>query len=99
MGAGASIGGYQDTIDECVSVLKDKDQIKDLWSEIDFNGNGYVSLAEIDKVGMFRECVGCWHVSLYSEIFIFCKLTSCVMSTDGSITRRYWKGSIQEFQQ
>ena len=65
MGAGASVGGYQDTIDACVSVLKDKDQIKDLWSEIDFNGNGYVSLAEIDKVGMFRECVGCWDVSLY----------------------------------
>ena len=50
MGAGASIGSYQTAIDQCVSVLKDRDQIKELWSDIDFNGNGYVSLAEIDKV-------------------------------------------------
>ena len=57
MGAGASIGSYQTAIDQCVSVLKDKDQIKELWSEIDFNGNGYVSLAEIDKVEMLCACV------------------------------------------
>ena len=56
MGAGASIGSYQTAIDQCVSVLKDKDQIKELWSDIDFNGNGYVSLAEIDRVNFLRTC-------------------------------------------
>jgi hypothetical protein len=39
-------------------VLKDKDQIKELWSEIDFNGNGYVSLAEIDKMVVQQALIG-----------------------------------------
>jgi len=58
MGAGASVGSYQDAIDQCVSVLKDKEQIRELWSEIDFNGNGYVSLAEIDKMVVEQATIG-----------------------------------------
>lgn len=50
MGAGASVGAYQASIDQCVALLKDKKAVKDLWTRIDFNGNGYVSLAEIDKM-------------------------------------------------
>ena len=104
MGAGASVGSYQDAIDQCVSVLKDKEQIRELWSEIDFNGNGYVSLAEIDKVGIvlcMRLCQWdsgmCHFVNFTYETIMFCNLTSCVISTDGSATGYYWKGFIQKF--
>ena len=32
-----------------VSVINDKDQLDAQWRSLDFNGNGIVSLAELDK--------------------------------------------------
>ena len=51
MGAGASIAdaGTAAAIEKCKALLA-KDKIRELWSRVDFNGNGYVSLAEIDKM-------------------------------------------------
>jgi len=31
------------------ALMQDRQQLKDLWSHMDFNGNGIISLAEIDK--------------------------------------------------
>ena len=31
-------------------IIKDKAKLHELWNRLDFNGNGIVSLAEIDKV-------------------------------------------------
>ena len=44
-------GKLKDEVDEANAILMDRKQIKKIWREVDFNGNGYVSLAEIDKVG------------------------------------------------
>ena len=43
-------GKLKDEVDEANAILMDRKQIKKIWREVDFNGNGYVSLAEIDKV-------------------------------------------------
>ena len=32
------------------AIIKDKAKMHELWNRLDFNGNGIVSLAEIDKV-------------------------------------------------
>jgi len=51
MGAGASIADASTAaaIEKCKALLA-PDKCRELWSRIDFNGNGYVSLAEIDKM-------------------------------------------------
>ena len=43
-------GKLKDEVDEANAILTNRKQIKKIWSQVDFNGNGYVSLAEIDKV-------------------------------------------------
>lgn len=56
MGAGASVkeevreatGGAEYTV--YAEKWKSKDKLVGLWKKLDFNGNGYVSLAEIDKL-------------------------------------------------
>ena len=35
---------------EALAVIKDKEQMKALWNQVDFNNNGIVSLAELDKL-------------------------------------------------
>ena len=101
MGAGASIGSYQTAIDQCVSVLKDKDQIKELWSEIDFNGNGYVSLAEIDKVTfsvhVSRAVLFAYKKILQQNTYDTPTHTWMNCLTDGSSTGSNWQGLIQKF--
>jgi len=51
MGAGASIkdADVSSAIEKCKDLLA-RDKCRELWARIDFNGNGYVSLAEIDKM-------------------------------------------------
>jgi Ca2+-binding EF-hand superfamily protein len=51
MGAGASIAdaGTAAAVEKCRALLA-PEKVKELWSRVDFNGNGYVSLAEIDKL-------------------------------------------------
>lgn len=51
MGAGASVSdaGVAASIEKCKQMLAPT-KIQELWSRVDFNGNGYVSLAEIDKM-------------------------------------------------
>jgi hypothetical protein len=51
MGAAASqIGNFQDkSVEDAKALIADKNNLMVLWDRIDFNGNGKVSLAEIDK--------------------------------------------------
>jgi hypothetical protein len=51
MGAGASVSdpAVAASIEKCKALLSPV-KCKELWSRTDFNGNGYVSLAEIDKL-------------------------------------------------
>ena len=49
MGAGASLASFQADIEQ-VRALVALDSLKKLWSSVDFNGNGYCSLAEIDRM-------------------------------------------------
>ena len=44
-------GKLKNEVAQANAILTDRKQIKKIWREVDFNGNGYVSLAEIDKVG------------------------------------------------
>lgn len=37
-------------VDRANSLLADRAYVKKLWKRVDFNGNGYVSLAEVDKM-------------------------------------------------
>ena len=43
-------GKLKDEVDEANAILTNRKKIRKIWREVDFNGNGYVSLAEIDKV-------------------------------------------------
>ena len=52
MGANGSTyseAAIKQDIEECKQLLT-RDSLRALWKQIDFNGNGYVSLAEIDKM-------------------------------------------------
>ena len=50
-------------VDRANALLQDRQNVKRLWRSVDFNGNGYVSLAEVDKMvvadqasgGLFRD--------------------------------------------
>ncbi|EGD75892.1 hypothetical protein PTSG_00602 [Salpingoeca rosetta] len=42
--------GLDEASKEALAIIKDKDQMKSLWNQVDFNNNGIVSLAELDKL-------------------------------------------------
>ena len=42
--------GLDEASKEALAVIKDKEQMKALWNQVDFNNNGIVSLAELDKL-------------------------------------------------
>jgi Ca2+-binding EF-hand superfamily protein len=42
--------GLDEASKEALAVIKDKAQMKSLWDQVDFNNNGIVSLAELDKL-------------------------------------------------
>lgn len=51
MGAGASVqSAHDDSFEDMNDLLHDRPRMRALWKRIDFNGNGKVSLAEIDKM-------------------------------------------------
>ena len=65
-------GKLKDEVNEANAILTDRKQVKKIWREVDFNGNGYVSLAEIDKVARTRLFV-CLMCSTFCEFsFLSC---------------------------
>ena len=63
-------GKLKDEVNEANAILTDRKQVKKIWRAVDFNGNGYVSLAEIDKVARTRFFV-CLMCSTFVHM-IFC---------------------------
>jgi Ca2+-binding EF-hand superfamily protein len=43
-------GELRTQVDRANAIMTDATQVKRIWQRVDFNGNGYVSLAEIDKM-------------------------------------------------
>ena len=50
MGNGTSLGHYEKKIQQVQDYLRNKTAVRKLWKHIDYNDNGYVSLAEIHKL-------------------------------------------------
>jgi Ca2+-binding EF-hand superfamily protein len=48
--AAAGLDRFADTEKELMEIRKSDEKLAELWKAIDFNGNGKVSLAEIDKI-------------------------------------------------
>ena len=58
MGNGTSLGNYEKKIQQVQEFLGNKKAVRKLWKHIDYNDNGYVSLAEINKLVVDQNASG-----------------------------------------
>ncbi len=45
-------------VERANALIADKENVKKLWKRVDFNGNGFVSLAEVDKMVVMDQASG-----------------------------------------